>query len=334
MSGPESPRPKPWYDRADGIREAVQTLEGFHRLIAARHEAGYDRHERLSDFYLRGRWATDSCGNVGRILPPLIPKDVLPAIDDVVTKEELWQALRDALAEGEGVSWSPGEATLPPTRIVCGECGARWTIADCHDAVVVHETQSLSLASHIGATLADVKRAYSNRTDAAYWMQDDILIRNDSRIDDAHKRGWVSKRDGIDDDYFIQEGDEGHFNVWQYYHVACQRRRLARVQEEQFRSVFAAAGIPVLGMVAVPNEYCGCIRCAPWYDVATPIGTFRLGWRKRVINIDWSRINGIPTDSFVGEDVTMGATFIHAWGNDKAAEYLSRMQRSFVPTVS
>jgi hypothetical protein len=52
---------------------------------------------------------------------------------------------------------------------------------------------------------------------------------------------------------------------------------------------------------------------------------FKLGWRKRVISIDWSRTNVSLPDLFEGEDVTRDDTMIHAWGYDKCAEYLKKL---------
>ncbi|HBA71762.1 MAG TPA: hypothetical protein DCZ63_06090 [Geobacter sp.] len=78
-----------------------------------------------------------------------------------------------------------------------------------------------------------------------------------------------------------------------------------------------------------PNGYCKdwCCRHLPWFVVTTKIGRFTIGWRKRVINIDWSdttcKLAG--SEIFAGEDTTIGFRFIHAWGLDKATEYVSKI---------
>lgn len=77
----------------------------------------------------------------------------------------------------------------------------------------------------------------------------------------------------------------------------------------------------------IPNGYCPCPSCnqtSPWFIVTTTKGKIKIGWRKRVINIDWSdsliKENG--NTLFPGEDVTKWETGIHAWGYEKAKEYL------------
>ncbi len=82
-------------------------------------------------------------------------------------------------------------------------------------------------------------------------------------------------------------------------------------------------------MEAIPNEYCGSYCCAhiPWFNVTTRIGVIKIGWRKRVLNIDWSKTNvrKRAVDLFPNEDVTMGEYYIHAWGYEKAKQYISKL---------
>jgi len=79
----------------------------------------------------------------------------------------------------------------------------------------------------------------------------------------------------------------------------------------------------------LPNGYCSqpCCVLKPWLKVATHKGTIVIGWRKRVINIDWSESNiaGSANDLFPAEDVTKDGKLIHAWGYEKAKEYLAKL---------
>jgi len=74
----------------------------------------------------------------------------------------------------------------------------------------------------------------------------------------------------------------------------------------------------------------------PWYKVTTPIGRIKIGTRKRVINIDWSETTVAESGSelFPTEDVTKGGVhyesdgnkrYIHAWGLEKAKEYINKI---------
>ena len=68
---------------------------------------------------------------------------------------------------------------------------------------------------------------------------------------------------------------------------------------------------------------------SPWLRVTTSVGHFVVGWRKRVINIDYSGINvkGLAAvqdaDPFSAIDVTKTSTSIHAWGLENARNYIA-----------
>lgn len=74
----------------------------------------------------------------------------------------------------------------------------------------------------------------------------------------------------------------------------------------------------------IPNEYFGRLS-EPWLIVTTAIGHIKIGWRKRVIQIDWSQTDLVKTaeDLFPEENVTKDKQMIHAWSYEKAKEYLS-----------
>ena len=66
---------------------------------------------------------------------------------------------------------------------------------------------------------------------------------------------------------------------------------------------------------------------APWLIVTTKIGRIKIGWRKRVIEIDYSdsTVNAAANYIFPDENVTKGDRYIHAWGYDKAREYIKKI---------
>lgn len=84
----------------------------------------------------------------------------------------------------------------------------------------------------------------------------------------------------------------------------------------------------------IDNEYWGehpYAWASPWLLVTTAKGVIKIGWRKRVINIDWSQsdVKTEARDLFPTEDVTKGdytnPRYIHAWGYEKAKEYLDKI---------
>lgn len=331
----------PVYDRSDGIQSMLGSLEGLNSLIRQRGEAHYRRDERLHSFVIMGRWQADSCGNFGRAtMNEMAPKDHFPDIPDVLTIEEFWSFLQGKGLDTEKtiLTTSLGGSHVPPARVICPECRVGWTIKNCHDVVAVHKTEGISLEGFVGQKLSDVQRVFGKRTDALWRMQDDILIRNDRHIDlsprpgyeplKVNERGWLGCREGITADYVIESGDDGFFNVWRFYHGACNRTKLERDERTHFTEMFVNAGFNGVTLDTIPNEYCKCEMCAPWYRVTTSIGVITIGWRKRVIEIDWSELDRDLRRLFKSEDVTKGPHFIHAWGRDKATVYLSRIRHA------
>ena len=82
----------------------------------------------------------------------------------------------------------------------------------------------------------------------------------------------------------------------------------------------------------IPNGYCsrGCCAHLPWFVVTTPFGRIKIGWRKRVISIDWSESKVVKTGSelFPDENTSKGDRDIHAWSLEKAKEYVDTIIRS------
>lgn len=77
----------------------------------------------------------------------------------------------------------------------------------------------------------------------------------------------------------------------------------------------------------IPNGYCSlwCCRNLPWFIVTTTIGRFKIGWRKRVIHIEWTDTIGTKTaeELFPKEKVTKGDKYIHAGGIETARRYIN-----------
>lgn len=101
-------------------------------------------------------------------------------------------------------------------------------------------------------------------------------------------------------------------------------------QREAYRTeiedIYRKAEVPAIYMEVIPNGYCSqpCCLNRPWFKVTSWIGHVVIGWRKRVISIDWqqSTVKKTGEELFPNEDVTRTKTGIHAWGHEAAIKYL------------
>ena len=79
----------------------------------------------------------------------------------------------------------------------------------------------------------------------------------------------------------------------------------------------------------IPNGYCSdwCCNHLPWFIVTTRVGRIRIGYRKRVIQIDWTdTVNTkVASELFKEEDVTKEYKMIHAWSIKDAKKYIDKI---------
>lgn len=315
------------YDRAEGIYGYLTDLKSLNRLFSDRHKAGYTYGERLEEFCVLGRFYLDTCGNCSPIT------EGAPAerggCPDVMTKDEMWRFL----GKDHSMTWSH-KTPIPPDYVKCEVCGEPWTIQDCHDIIQSDKHDEAPLAEFAGQSLRTIKKISALDGKVPHYIIKDILINvkregtPDGHMDDG--RPWFR----VKDDHIILPDDVASLRVFTYEHDACYRKDLAAKERQKFEETFAEAGFPKVNLIEIPNEYWGVNRetgkppyyAAPWYNVQIASGpVFKIGWRKRVINIDWSSTGKALEHLFAGENVTKGSGHVHAWGYKKAAEYLKKL---------
>lgn len=92
---------------------------------------------------------------------------------------------------------------------------------------------------------------------------------------------------------------------------------------ETMSALFQLAGLTILNHWELPNNYwpdAYIQLCAsnPWWLVSTKeCGLVRIGWRKKVISIDWENFIWKTEDEVSGD-----GKYVHAWKPEKAVEYL------------
>ena len=319
-----------WYDTEVGISNHLGSLEDLNKLVQERRDAGYSRHERLKEFVILGKFYLDSCGNFSKIDGTL---DFAHSIPKCVSWEHFCKEYRCYFDRGIVSSF----AALPPPELFCAYCKTSWNIDNVHDVISESSSELIDLAPFVGKMFQAVADEYSSRQEAIYYV--DNRIRNAKHIDLApeypdatedwkkmyvkNKHGWID----IERSYLIQEGDFTGFQLSKYYHSGCHRLMICKESEDKFRNIFVNAGFNSIKMEEIPNQYCPCERCTPWYRVRTEFGFFEIGWRKRVISINWRAINRNDRfgELFSEENVTQDKDYIHAWGWDKAKEYMTKI---------
>ena len=108
------------------------------------------------------------------------------------------------------------------------------------------------------------------------------------------------------------------------------RLKTQRLTRENAEALFRLAGFTVSRTWELANLYWpdapdyDDVR-EPWWLVLTEIGPVQIGWRKSVISIAWdaTKVRGLVTN----DEVTQGDDHVHAWGNEKALEYLTALRR-------
>lgn len=103
------------------------------------------------------------------------------------------------------------------------------------------------------------------------------------------------------------------------------------MNEQQVRGLFELAGIVPLKLHELANgywpnvpEYAQIRQQSPWWLVTTAFGAITIGWRKRVVSIDWTETEARTI--VTNDDVTKAETMVHAWSYAKALEYLTTLR--------
>lgn len=113
---------------------------------------------------------------------------------------------------------------------------------------------------------------------------------------------------------------------WTHYHQRCHDLKITQSEIEFFDEILKESGIKFSGRRIIPAEYPDR-PTAPWFMVETDKGPVKIGYRRHVISIEWehSQIEHDGEELFKNESTTKGKALVHAWGKEKAAEYLRKL---------
>lgn len=320
----------PWYDDKAVMINHIFDLEKFNDLIKIRSKVrNSDNDTRLNEFIINKYFFLDQFGQVSTI-GKLQDSDYNTldlnslSIPPIVTIEEF----RTYLPKGASYSYSMG-ASIPNSNSECACCHKKWSMNDIHLITRKHTSDVINLNKYLGMPLKEVENLFSLRTDSEYYMQNDILIRNDKWIDKSkieitstisstkNEFGWSSnisdkhsKNHLIDRKiYVIQEGDFGYFNINTYYHPECLQLKVNSESRMEFIDSVGRSSIRMESYTEIPNKYGSESYNGQWMKIETTYGEITVGWRKRVIQLDYS---SITTDNvFKHYDTTNENGMVH-----------------------
>lgn len=111
------------------------------------------------------------------------------------------------------------------------------------------------------------------------------------------------------------------------FHEECRFYWIDEQHREGFRVAFQEGLNETPAMTPIPSGYHETKIYGPWYKVeSAKLGPITLGWRKRVVHLDWSASKALADVDgnalFASESVTTGEHYVHAWGYGKLRQYL------------
>lgn len=337
------------YDSYQGILDSLGSLYDFNKLLSDRQNAGYSRHERLKEWVVLGRFYLDSCGNCFKYsedLTALLKRNQVYNLPPVISSQNLGLIIK-LYEAGSGKHLSTTASSqndIPEGHAICPECLKGWGVDNCHDTVVEHRLEVVSLEDYIGDELSYLKKIWNMIHIETWRLQPDLSIRNNKYIDmtivdsdlgrkyqwRVNERGWIKGYD----EYIIQPGDESRMNIWTYRHHNCHVEYRLKEEQEYFQQTFEMAGYKNIEMAETENLYNHDDDNHPWFQVKADGILFTIGWRKRVIEICVNDPNVNFIDLFPNEKVTISANLIHAWSGKKCVEYLQTIRSTMLPKIT
>lgn len=317
------------YDTRQGIQEHLGSLEDLHTMLDARRA---DEDSRTLDRWaLMGRFSLSEFGNVGRYMADgfrsYVPAEAAPLIHDVVPGDDVYGIVASALHKPKdevSLSVSMGNPNIPSSHVRCTECHTGWTVRTAHDAEGIFDRVPMDLRGFEGQTAAEVNESLSAKRDreGKKWLiPTEWFVKTPGVVDDEG-RDWRRVRE----DYVIQEGDEAEVNRQRFVHPACNQERIDRETREDFEAMIEEAGFEDYEIEAVTNQYGSGDYRGSWFRVNTRSGKpLLVGWRKRVIDIQWSP-EDFRGDITNGDEVTRSDRNAHAWTRDDAVRYLENLK--------
>ena len=284
----------PWFDTREGIEKSVSTLTGFNLVLAERRNWRTEHREGgLQEWVVYGRFVLDTFGQCMTITEGVPGEHTGPVGGRGEIAARL-RAMAQANYERDKQEW--GENTS----------------MESSDRELMEFADQISPTDEGNRRIPQVASVDEARLFSSRWSMTFKVI------PDAHAqcpqclRGWTI-RDLHDVASHLEEGVPMHGTCSTLKHYQSGFEQLQRI---------AHAVWPDAKLTMIPNEYDGRTSTEydfrpPWALIASPYGPIRIGWRRRVIHIDWedaprlSRIGGAGIVARI--DITHGDSMVHCY---------------------
>lgn len=304
------------YTSIEGVKASLSSLKNFIQLLKDRRNAR-DHHE-LNVLVVKGKWYLDQFGQVGYLILQdqqyrQIPADapIFAELGDVVT-EETFRALGKKYQLNYQIVLG-GRGALPTENIYCAHCGAHWHIDNLDDYCIQSET--IPAAEFMGSVGYHVAEGLIK-----YLVKDVIEGRTDGDNKNELSEQFLAEQTGRRWTIHSDDGKVTYYTFTKYYHNKCHNEVIRQENASSFIPAIEKAGFKAHGWVRTRNEYGSKEYRGDWLMVDTQHGLLRVGWRKRVINIDYSGID--PYYLPVTEE-TFGPGYEHVSGYEELTKALA-----------
>lgn len=305
------------YNTVAGIQASLESLNTFTKLLDARRVAR-EQNLPLRIFVVQGKWYLDQFAQIGYLtlqdqkFQPLSPDSLFLTEMDEVMSIKSFEALRQKHQLNYSIMLN-GKGPLPKPTSYCAHCGARWHIDNLDDYRIQSDTiPAVELMKHVGYHIAEdlikylVKESKEGRVD-----RDDKNDLAEQFLEERTGHQWAIHSDN---------GKVSYYTFTKYFHNKCHDEIIRQENFKAFKHAIEQAGFKVHGMIRTKNEYGSKDYRGDWLLVDMEYGLLRVGWRKRVINIDYS---GIDPDYLPVTEETSGPGYEHVYGYEQLSKALA-----------
>lgn len=293
-----------WFDSEEGIKKSCSSLVEFNKLIEMRRAVITDRHNKdrsglLRDFLVHGDIVLSSDGSVSALREVAAnygdKREVLTiaaTVPEVILFSEFLKLVEESIKPK--LEWKHEfKLDIPKSYHVCQHCSQGWNVASLFDRVEIDsdimDRNDLIQAIGLETLMTIDELAKGN-----------LLTFNQLLGEKLKTRVRVYELD-----------DEGCFKeatILKFAHKGCQIKAVTGINRKLFEKAIDDSGLMSTGSIRIPNEYGTTLIHGKWFLFDTDFGLIKIGWRKHVIEVDYSEID---PEYIADTDLTKGKGYEH-----------------------